>query len=77
MLFSSITFLFAFLPIVLLLYFISPRVLKNTVLLLVSLVFYAWGEPRYVVVMICSILIGYIMGIFTEKFLNEEKKGLS
>ena len=68
MLFSSVPFLYYFLPAALLLYAIAPRVLKNTVLLLVSLVFYAWGEPRYVVVMLISILLGYIFGILIERF---------
>ena len=68
MLFSSVPFLYYFLPAVLLLYAIAPRVLKNTVLLLASLVFYAWGEPRYVVVMLISILLGYIFGILIERF---------
>ena len=68
MLFSSVPFLYYFLPAVLLLYAIAPRVLKNTVLLLASLVFYAWGEPRYVAVMLISILLGYIFGILIERF---------
>ncbi len=68
MLFSSITFLYYFLPCVLILYFISPKVLKNTVLLIASLTFYAWGEPKYVVLMILSILCGYVCGLLIEKF---------
>lgn len=68
MLFSSITFLYYFLPVVLLLYFISPKKLKNTVLLISSLVFYAWGEPKYVFLMIATILVNYILGILIEKF---------
>ena len=48
MIFSSIFFLFVFLPITLLLYFLVPWKLKNAVLLIVSLIFYAWGEPVYV-----------------------------
>ena len=51
MLFSSITFLYYFLPIVLAVYFLVPRRGKNLVLLLASLVFYWWGEPRYVFLM--------------------------
>ena len=68
MLFSSVPFLYYFLPAVILLYAIAPRVLKNTVLLLASLVFYAWGEPRYVIVMLISILLGYIFGLLIERF---------
>lgn len=67
MLFSSIVFLYYFLPVVLLLYLIVPYKLKNLVLLVCSLVFYAWGEPRYVLLMAVSILIGYVCGIQIEK----------
>lgn len=67
MLFSSIPFLFYFLPVVLICYFAVPRVAKNAVLFLASLVFYAWGEPRYVLLMAASILVGYIAGILIEK----------
>ncbi len=72
MLFSSIPFLYYFLPSVLILYFIAPKKLKNTVLMLSSLVFYGWGEPKYVVLMIASIVIGYFSGILIEAF--SEKK---
>jgi alginate O-acetyltransferase complex protein AlgI len=68
MLFSSIPFLFYFLPVVLLLYAISPRKLKNFTLLVCSLVFYAWGEPRLVVLMLATVLIGYVLGLLTERF---------
>ena len=54
MLFSSVPFLFYFLPAALLLYFLVPRRLKNAALLLASLFFYAWGEPKYVVLMLVS-----------------------
>lgn len=67
MVFSSIPFLFYFLPCVLLLYFAVPRKLKNTVLLLTSILFYAWGEPRFVLVMLLTVLQGYIFGILIEK----------
>lgn len=75
MLFSSIPFLYYFLPCVILLYLIAPRFLKNTVLLLSSLVFYAWGEPRYVIWMILSISLGYIFGLLIERF--REKRGIA
>ncbi|MBQ9374938.1 MAG: MBOAT family protein [Ruminococcus sp.] len=67
MLFSSITFLFAFLALVLLLYFIVPRKMKNFVLLIFSLVFYAWGEAVYIVLMLAAIVVAYITGIFADK----------
>lgn len=63
MLFSSITFIYYFLPVVLVLYYITPRKWKNVVLFLSSLVFYAWGEPKYVFLMVGSVLIGYIAGL--------------
>ena len=66
MLFSSIPFLYYFLPCVLILYFIAPKCLKNTVLLLSSLVFYAWGEPKYVILMAISIVLGYVFGLLIE-----------
>ncbi len=63
MVFSAPIFLFAFLPIALLLYFLSPKKLKNTVLLLISLTFYAWGEVFYLIIMLISILANYVIGL--------------
>ena len=63
MLFSSIEFLYYFLPIVILGYFVLPKVLRNGWLLLVSLVFYAWGEPKLVTVMLASIVLNWLWGI--------------
>ena len=68
MVFSSLLFLFRFLPLVLILYFAAPRRLRNLVLLLVSLVFYAWGEPVYVILMIVSILISWTGGLMVDRF---------
>ncbi len=73
MLFSSIPFLYFFLPIVLILYFIAPKKLKNSVLLLSGLVFYAWGEPKYVIIMIISVLVGYVSGLLIEKLDGKRK----
>ena len=67
MLFSGIPFLFYFLPAVLIVYFLVPRFLKNAVLLLFSLVFYAWGEPKYVFLMIATILLFYCCGLAIGK----------
>ena len=61
MIFSSIFFLFAFLPLVLLLYYIIPKSGRNLLLLIVSLIFYAWGEPVYVILMIFSIAINMLV----------------
>lgn len=74
MLFSSIPFLYTFLPCVLILYFLVPGCLKNTVLLLSSLFFYAWGEPRFVVFMVIAIVQGYVFGLLAEKFRDRPKK---
>ena len=72
MLFSSIPFLYYFLPGVLILYFIAPKKLKNTVLMLSSLVFYGWGEPKYVFLMMASIVIGYVAGVLIEAFSQKK-----
>ncbi len=76
MLFSGIPFLYYFLPIVLIAYFIAPKKLKNSVLLLSSLVFYGWGEPKYVVLMVVSIIIGYFSGIMLENPKLEKQRKL-
>lgn len=62
MLFSSITFLFIFLPLTLLLYYLVPFRMKNYVMLAASLIFYAWGEPVYIILMILSIILNYLCG---------------
>lgn len=73
MLFSSITFLYYFLPAVLLLYFLAPFRYKNAILLIASLVFYAWGEPIYCLLMLLSILQGYFIGQGIEKCTEKRK----
>ena len=67
MIFSSIPFLYCFLPAVVLVYFLVPRKLKNAVLLLFSLAFYAWGEPKYVLLMIATIALFYFCGLAIGK----------
>ena len=74
MVFSSLLFLFRFLPVVLILYFAAPRKVKNLVLLLVSLVFYAWGEPVYVILMAASILITWLGGFLVDRFRQEGRE---
>ncbi|MEO6708275.1 MAG: MBOAT family protein, partial [Planctomycetota bacterium] len=66
MVFSSPVFLFVFLPIVLALHFALGRRLRNFVLMLASLLFYAWGEPAMVLVMILSIVANYAFGLWLE-----------
>lgn len=73
MVFSSMIFLWLFLPIILLLYFISNNKFKNIILLIGSLIFYAWGEPKYIILMLISILINYIYGILIDKFRKYDK----
>ena len=74
MIFSSVTFLYYFLPLTAAIYFMAPKQLRNSVLLLGSLIFYAWGEPKYVFLMGISILLCYIFGRLTEKYI-EKKAG--
>lgn len=76
MLFSSIPFLYYFLPCVLLLYLVAPRKLKNSVLLLSSLFFYGWGEPKYLILMLLSITQGYIFGRLVEKYRGQKRAKL-
>lgn len=73
MVFSSLNFMFVFLPIVLGVYFLSPRIIKNLILFLASLVFYAWGEPVYVLLMIFSTLVDYTHGYFVQKYRGTRK----
>ena len=73
MLFSSISFLYYFLPCVLVLYLLVPRHFKNVILLITSLFFYAWGEPRLVLLMLVTIAIGYVLGILIEKDAEHKK----
>lgn len=63
MLFSSLLFIFIFLPVTLLLYYLVPRKFKNVVLLILSLVFYAWGEPVYIFLMLFSIIFNYFSAL--------------
>ena len=67
MVFSSTTFLFAFLPLLFISYFVAPTRSKNIVLLLASLLFYAWGETTYVLLMIASILVNYAFGLWIHR----------
>ena len=70
MLFTSISFLYYFLPITLILYFIVPKKYKNVILLVSSLLFYFYGEPIYVFLMIAEILIAYFGALLIDKYNN-------
>lgn len=77
MLFSSTTFIYLFFPIVILFYYIfkKSRLLQNVFLLIASLVFYAWGEPKFVLIMIASIIINWLFGLIIDK--KRENKTLA
>lgn len=71
MVFSSLVYLFRFLPIVLILYFIAPKNIRNAILFVVSLIFYSWGEPIYVVLMIFSTVVDYTHGWLVDSNLKK------
>ncbi len=73
MLFSSMTFLYVFLPVVLLLILLLDKKFHNIILLIASFIFYAWGEPKYALIMMLTILINYIGAIFIAKFQKFSK----
>ena len=72
MVFSSITFLLYFLPLVLVVYYIVPKSIKNIVLLVFSLFFYFWGEPKYLSIMVFLIVFTYIGGLILNKFRDKK-----
>lgn len=74
MVFSSIVFLFTFLPIMLLVYYIAPKKIKNFVLLIGSLIFYAWGEPVYIFLMILTTISNYILARIIALMRKENKR---
>lgn len=75
MLFSSTTFIFMFLPILLILYFLIKNIkYKNIILLIFSLIFYSWGEPKYIILMILTVLVAYLFGLLIDKYRKNKKK---
>ena len=74
MIFSSIFFIFSFLPVTIGAYYLAPHRLRNGILLLASLFFYAWGEPVYLFLMLYSILFNYVMGIDIARKRNRGKR---
>ena len=75
MVFSSTTFLLAFLPLVGILYFLCPRKLRNALLLVFSLLFYGWGEPKYILIMLFSTVFDYCNGLAIGHFRAVGKPG--
>lgn len=77
MVFSSLTFLYIFLPLCLVAYFLTSKIkVRNFILLLFSLVFYAWGEPKYILLMLAATAVDYIAGLLIEKFRGTWKAKL-
>ena len=74
MVFSSMTFIWIFLPLLLLFYFVVKEKYRNIILLIFSLIFYSWGEPNYIILMLISIFMNYIFGITLDKFKSNKNK---
>ena len=73
MVFSSLVFLFVYLPAVLLIYYISPAKWRNLILFFVNMVFYGWGEPVYLLLMMLSIVVDYLLGMGIEKYREKQR----
>ena len=74
MVFSSLVFMFAYLPLTLLIYYIVPRKGRNIFLFFINLLFYGWGEPKLIVLMLINIAVNYIGGYLVDKFKDDTKK---
>ena len=74
MVFSSLVFLFAYLPITLLIYYIVPRKGRNLFLFFINLVFYGWGEPMLVFLMLFNVFFNYLGGYLVDKYRHDAKK---
>ena len=74
MVFSSLMFLFVYLPVTLAVYYLVPLRARNLALLLASLVFYGWGEPVYILIMIASVAVNYICGLLVQKYRENDRK---
>ena len=77
MLFSSVTFLYAFLPIVLVLYFAAPKKMKNAVLLIASLFFYFFGERTYIAIMLISSVTDWMWSLLIEHYRAKGKEHIT
>ena len=74
MVFNSIFFIFCFLPVFMMIYYLVPGKLRNLLLFLGSLIFYAWGEPVYVILMLFSSIFNYYMGTELERLYYDDRK---
>ena len=73
MIFSSLLFLFRFIPVFFIIYYLVPSRAKNIVLLIGSIIFYAWGEPKFLILILISILVNYVAGLLIDYFDNKNK----
>nr|WP_283244312.1 MBOAT family O-acyltransferase [Wansuia hejianensis] len=71
--FSSLTFIFVFLPVVILIYYIAPKGMRNLIFLMASLIFYAWGEPVYILIMLFSTVFDYVNGLAINRFREDKR----
>ena len=71
MLFTSISFLYYFLPTIIILYFITPKKYRNYILLIFSIIFYMYGEPKYVILMLVEILVAYFGALLIDKYKSK------
>jgi len=76
MIFSSLLFLFRFLPVFFIIYYIAPAKIKNFVLLIGSIIFYAWGEPKFLILIFISIAVNYFAGVLIDHFENKKARTL-
>ena len=74
MVFSSLEFMFLYFPVVLLLYFVTPLKWRNVTLFVTSLIFYGWGEPMYVFLMLATITVDYFFGWMVGKYRESNRK---
>ena len=74
MVFSSLVFLFAYLPLTLLGYYLVPRQGRNIFLFIANLIFYGWGEPMLVLLMMFNVFFNYVGGYLVDKYRQDEKK---
>ena len=71
MVFTSISFIYYFLPLLLICYFVVPKKFRNIILLMFSVLFYFYGEPKYILLMLIEVLISYVVGLLIDKYKNK------
>ena len=71
MVFTSISFIYYFLPLLLICYFVVPKKFRNIILLMFSVLFYFYGEPKYILLMLIEVLISYVVGLLIDKYKSK------